>query len=222
MSVPAAPLNVLVLESDRGAADDAVHDLEHAGHVVLRCHDPGAPAFPCRGIVDLSACPLRSDGVDIALTVRVHHRAQPTAHEDGVGCALVHRVPLVVSGPSVPDPYEGYEIRALDRTADLVRACEEVAATELTEHSRVATDALRASREPNDTLASARAVVTRRRGWLLVTITGLESLSPRQKDAAIVRVMAKVREFDPFSKGLDIVVAPNQPARVLSETRQSI
>ena len=134
----------------------------------------------------------------------------------------MHRVPLVVSGPSEPDPFQGYEVRTLDRTADVVRACEEVAATELTEHSRVATDALHASRESNDTLASARAVVTRRRGWLLVTITGLGSLSPRQKDAAIVRVMAKVREFDPFSKGLDIVVTSSEPARELTETRHSI
>lgn len=215
-------LSVMVLESDRGAADDAVHELERAGHVVLRCHDPGAPAFPCRGIVELSACPLRSHGVDVALTVRVRHRAQPTVHEDGAGCALVHRVPLVISGPSVPDPYEGYEVRALDRTADVARACEDVAATALHDHSRVATDALRSSREPDDTLASARAVVTRRSGWLLVTITGLGSLSPRHKDAAVVRVMAKVREFDPFSKGLDIVVTPSQPVRELTETRHSI
>jgi hypothetical protein len=215
-------LNVMVLESDRGAADDAVHDLERAGHVVLRCHDPGAPAFPCRGIVELSACPLRSQGVDVALTARARHRAEPTAHEDGVSCALMHRLPLVVAGPSVPGPYEGHEVRVLDRTADVVRACEEVAAAALPEHSRVATAALRASREPNLALTSARAVVTRRRGWLLVTVTGLGSLLPRQKDAAIVRVMAKVREFDPFAKGIDIVVTPDQPARELRETRQSI
>jgi hypothetical protein len=215
-------LKVMVLESDRGAADDAVHDLERAGHVVLRCHDPGAAAFPCRGIVELSACPLRSHGVDVALTVRAHHRAEPTAHEDGVGCALMHRLPLVVAGPSVPDPYEGHELRVLDRTADVVRACEEVAAAELPEHSRVATEALRASREANDALTSARVVVTRRRGWLLATVTGLGSLFPRQKDAAIVRVMAKVREFDPCAKGIDIVVTPDQPMRAISETRQSI
>jgi hypothetical protein len=215
-------LNVMVLESDRGAADDAVHELERAGHVVLRCHDPGAPAFPCRGIVELSACPVRSHGVDVALTVRARQRAEPTAHEDGVGCALMHRLPLIVAGPSLLDPYEGHEVRVLDRTADIGRACEEVAAAALPEHSRVATDAWRASREPNVALTSARVVVTRRRGWLLVSITGVGSLLPRQKDAAIVRVMAKVREFDPFAKGLDIVVTPGQRAGELSETRQSI
>ena len=43
-------LNIMVLESDRGAADEAARDLTEAGHVVLRCHEPGEPAFPCRGI----------------------------------------------------------------------------------------------------------------------------------------------------------------------------
>lgn len=215
-------LNVMVLESDRGAADNAVHELERAGHVVLRCHDSGAPAFPCRGIVELSACPVRSRGVDVALTVRARHRAEPTAHEDGVGCALMHRLPLIVAGQLVPDPYEGHEVRVLDRTVDVVPACEEVAAAALPEHGRVATDALRASREPDDALTSASVVVTRRRGWLLATVTGLGSLLPHQKDAAIVRVMAKVREFDPFARGIDIVVTPDQPMRAITETRHSI
>ena len=30
-------LNVLVLESERGAADWASHELQQAGHTVLRC-----------------------------------------------------------------------------------------------------------------------------------------------------------------------------------------
>jgi hypothetical protein len=113
-------------------------------------------------------------------------------------------------------------VRVMDRTADIARACEEVVGAALPEHSRVATEALRASREANDALTSARVVVTRRRGWLLATVTGLGSLFPRQKDAAIVRVMAKVREFDPCAKGIDIVVTPDQPMRAISETRQSI
>ncbi len=145
-------LNVMVLESDHGAADAAVRELTDAGHVVLRCHDPDAPAFPCRGLHDKSECPLESHVVDVALTVRSGHRSQPTAHEDGVRCALMHRVPLVVSGESVPDPYEAYEVRALDRGGDVVRACEEVAESELPQHSRIATDAL-----PRRPLARRRA-----------------------------------------------------------------
>jgi hypothetical protein len=51
-------LNIMVLESEHGAADDAIRELTDAGHVVLRYHDPGAPAFPCRGIETMSACPV--------------------------------------------------------------------------------------------------------------------------------------------------------------------
>lgn len=33
----------MVLETDRGAADRAAEELTAAGHVVLRCHERGAP-----------------------------------------------------------------------------------------------------------------------------------------------------------------------------------
>jgi hypothetical protein len=202
-------LNVLVLESDRGAAETVTRDLADAGHVVLRCHDPGAPAFPCRGIVDQSACPLRSHTVDVALAVRSRPRSQPSPDEDGVRCALMHRVPLVVAGPAVLDPYEQFEARVVDRADDVVGACEAVAEAELTRHSRVATDALRASRTPHEALAGARAVVTRRTGRLHVSVGGLDALAPRQRDAAIVRTLGKLREFDSSAKGIDIVLEPS-------------
>jgi hypothetical protein len=206
-------LNVMVLESDPGAAEKAIHALTDAGHVVLRCHDPGAPAFPCRGLIEPSDCPLRSHAVDVAVTVRARHRSEPTTSEGGVTCALMHRIPLVVVGPRVPDPYERRETRVLDGTVDVVRACEDVAAGEMAEHSRVATAALRASRTPSDALERARAAVTRRNGRLLATISGFGALAPRQRDAAIVRVLGKLREFDPFTKGIDVVVE-GQPAPV--------
>ncbi len=198
-------LNIMVLESDRGAADKAVQDLTDAGHVVLRCHEPDAPAFPCRGLEDQSACPLRSHAIDVALTVRSRPRAQPAPHEDGVRCALMHRVPLVVAGPAVLDPYDEYEMRVLDRGDDVVGAIEEVAASELPRHTRIATEALAASRTPNAALAGARASVTRRRGSLLASVSGLDSLTPHQRDAAIVRMLAKLREYDSSARGIDVI-----------------
>jgi len=202
-------LNVLVLESDRGAAEDAARNLADSGHVVLRCHDPGAPAFPCRGIVDQSACPLRTHTVDVAVDVRSRPRSQPTPDEDGVRCSLMHRVPLVVAGPSVLDPYEPFEAAIVDRAGDVVAACEAVAEAELARHGRVATEALRASRTPHDTLADARAVVTRRSGRLRVSLSGLGALAPLQRDAAVVRALGKLREFDSSAKGIDIVLEPS-------------
>jgi hypothetical protein len=191
------PLNVMVLQSERGAADQAALELMDAGHVVLRCHDPGASAFPCRGVEDQSSCPLRSHAVDVAVTVRSRPRSQPAPQEDGVRCALMHHVPLVVAGPAVLDPYEGYEARVLDRDGDVVGACEEVAAAELPHHSRVASEALQ---------TGSRASVTRRHGSLLVSVSGLEGLAPRGREAAVVRMLAKLREFDSTARGIDIVL----------------
>ena len=214
------PLNVMVLESDTGAADNARRALTAAGHEVLSCHEPGARAFPCRGIEDQSKCPLRSHSVDIALTVRTGPRSQPTAQEDGVRCALMHRVPLVVVGPPVLDPFEPFQARVIDPDDDVVAACEEVAASELPRHSRVATDALRASRNTGDGSAAARATVTRRRGCLLASVSGLDALAPRQQDAAIVRMMAKLREYDSSARGIDVTFK-RQSVSTATDTRHS-
>jgi hypothetical protein len=218
-----APLNVIVMESERHAADEAVRELTEAGHVVLRCHDAGAATFPCRGLENRSDCPLHSHAVDVALTVRSRPRSQPTATEDGVRCALMARLPVVVAGPAVLDPFERYGARVIDRTYDVVDACADVARGESVEHSRVATEALRAARVPNEILHAARTTVTRRRGGLLASITGLGGLAPRQRDAAIVRMMGKLREFDSSARVIDVVDVGSQSssAAVRSGIRHS-
>jgi monomeric isocitrate dehydrogenase len=109
----------------------------------------------------------------------------------------MQHVPLVVAGSAVLDPYEGYEARVLDRDGDVVRACEEVAAAEMPRHSRVASDSVQ---------TGARASVTRRRGSLLVSVSGLDDLEPRRREAAVVRMLAKLREFDTTARGIDIVL----------------
>jgi hypothetical protein len=121
-------LNIMVLESERGAADKATRELSGAGHVVLRCHDGGRPEFPCRGVLDASTCPLRSHVVDVAVTVRSAVSPRPSASEDGVQCALMNGVPLVVAGSRALDPYDGFATRVVGRDDDVVAACEEAAA----------------------------------------------------------------------------------------------
>src|SRR5690242_16358946 len=106
-------LNVLVVENEPGAADAATAELRTAGHAVLSCHEAGVGAFPCKGVAEPNACPLRSQAVDVALVVRAGRRAQPNALEDGARCALVHRIPLVVAGDVVLDPYDEYATRTL-------------------------------------------------------------------------------------------------------------
>jgi hypothetical protein len=87
----------------------------------------------------------------------------------------MHRLPLVVAGPPVCDPFDEFETRVVDPAGDVV-GCEQVAYGVLANHSRIATDALRSSRAPSAGLMNARVVVTRRRGSLLATVRGLVGL----------------------------------------------
>ena len=121
-----AKLNVLVLESERGAAAAAREELETAGHTVLRCHEPGAAAFPCNALVKGQHCPLDAAIVDVALDVRSRPRSQPAPQEDGVVCALRQHIPVVIAASAVLNPYDGYAV-VLDRTFDVVDACERAA-----------------------------------------------------------------------------------------------
>jgi hypothetical protein len=43
--------------------------------------------------------------------------------------------------------------------------------------------------------------------WV-VSVSGLEGLVPRQRDAVVVRMMAKLRKLDSTARGIDIVLAP--------------
>ena len=88
------PLQVLLLESHPFEGAEAEAALAAAGHEVVRCHGPSSDGFPCAGLVDRAACPLRA-GVDVAVDVRRARDGDPTALEDGVGCALRGGVPVV-------------------------------------------------------------------------------------------------------------------------------
>jgi hypothetical protein len=192
-------LNVMVIENESGASDVAEQELR-AGHTVLTCHEPDHGPFPCNGVADPSACPLRSHPVDVALLVRAGHRAQPTAAEDGARCALVHRVPLVVAGDPVLDPYDEFATRTLGRTYNVVDACELAATEPIETLSRRATAVLHEVAGPS----GARAEVTRRDGRLRVRVVGNETLTPPEASRAAVRIAMALRELDPFAAGIDV------------------
>jgi hypothetical protein len=97
-------LDVLVLESERGAARKAEAALTAAGHRVHRCHEVGDRGFPCLGLTEPAGCPL-DRSIDVALVVRSHVDPKPTPLEDGVSCAIRAGVPLVEDGPDLYDPY---------------------------------------------------------------------------------------------------------------------
>jgi hypothetical protein len=203
MTSSAGSLNVMVLESESGAADEAKRELAEAGHVVLQCHDSDSPAFPCRGLVDAATCPLQSHVVDVALAVRLGVASQPLPAEDGARCALMSRVPLVVAGAAVLDPYAGFETRVLDRTCDVVAAVEEAAVAELPEHARraEAVIATTVSAYPSE---APRVSVVRRDGGLRVHVDGLDHWTPAEQQAAIVRIAGALRAYDRSARTIDI------------------
>ena len=117
-------MRVLVVESDRRAADEAITDLQAAGHRVVRCHEADLPAFPCNALCDQGSCPLETkERVDVVLDFRAHPYPKPTSFEDGVSCALRHHVPLVVAGTSALNPFDKWTTVIADGH-NAVEACE--------------------------------------------------------------------------------------------------
>jgi hypothetical protein len=198
-------LNVMVLESEHGAADVATRELRAAGHTVLTCHEPGTAPFPCRGVIEASTCPLRSHDIDVALVVRDGTRPQPTLDEDGVRCALVQRVPLVVSGSRVLDPYDEFATRAIDASDDVVAACQQAADAPIQTLGRRATEVL-AEVLGTSADSAPRAEVTRRSGRLDVHVLRGEAMSKKERSQAAVRIAMALRELDPFAAGIDVAV----------------
>jgi hypothetical protein len=202
-------MRVLVVETDAGAADEAIARLEAAGHEVARCHEHGERhAFPCAGLTPDGMCPLRGEGVDVALTVRARPMPSPAALEDGAACALRANVPLVVTGQTVWNPFVQVPGVTVAH-GDVVAACEAAADGPLARHDVVALEALRASllqsgvdaRDVDDT----DVTVTRTRAGLHVTLDVPAGVPKKSIAFATTRVMSAVRALDHAAPVIDVV-----------------
>jgi len=197
-------LNVLVTESERGAADEATATLERAGHRVLRCHRPGASAFPCKALVPGEQCPLDETEIDVALAVRSRPRSQPAPQEDGVTCALRRHIPLVVAGSPILDPFDEYATGVVERGGDIVDAVVRAASAPLPQHTEAAARTLRVVLDRREIRASPVVAVVRDGGVLRVDVTGAEHLDRATRAMAAVRMTAAVREIDTTARGIDV------------------
>lgn len=119
-------LDVLVIESHRGAGDAAARNLDAAGHRVHRCHDHDSSGFPCRGVIDPEACPL-DHAADVALLVRRPGTFHPTPLEQGVSCAIRADVPVVQLGNGVASPFGDWLAARIDEDAESATAAEAAA-----------------------------------------------------------------------------------------------
>ena len=201
-----APMHVLVVESERRAADRAVEELEQAGHVVARCTEPLAPAFPCAALRN-GECPLdAAQPIDVVLDVRRHPSSQPAPGEVGVSSALQRHVPLVVAGGTALNPFAEWATEIQSEPFDVVPACERAAQRLLTPHTRVAALAVRDVLDARGfEHVSALTAVYRRGGRLDVHVRAPSDLPREAKAMASVRIVAAVRELDCHARGIDVV-----------------
>jgi len=173
---------------------------------VFTCHESGGAAFPCRGVVHASSCPLRSHEVDVALVVRSQNHTQPTLREDGARCALVNRVPLVVAGTPALDPFDDYATRTIDRTYDVVETCEQAAQAPIESLGRRAREVTAETLHLPASAPRPRVEVTRRSGRLHVLVRDGSALMKQERARVGVRIAMALREIDPFAAGIDIAI----------------
>lgn len=195
-------MRILVTETDAEAAVPAERQLVAAGHEVVRCRADDGPAFPCAGL-EPGGCPIEG-GIDVALTVRAGGSDQPSPREDGVVCALRRHVPLVVAGPSGPNPFEGWATVTVDE-ADLVAACEAAAAADVERLSAVARDeAVRALERRGHEAAGVDVITLRSAHRLKVEVAMPEAVSDREADAVAVAVADRLRAVEPTIAVIDV------------------
>jgi hypothetical protein len=199
-------MDVLVLESEPGAADAAIEALEAADHRVLRCHERGARAFPCRGLVP-GSCPLERDAVQVVLTVRGHTFPRPSPLEDGVTCALRRRLPVVMTGSTALNPFAGFRVVDAARR-DVVAACEDAATGPQVDHEAVATRVLDETLRRAGTEAGGNCEVRRRGDGIDVRLTVPPGTDARTRAMAGVRVVGALRAFDSHTPRIDVGFAP--------------
>ncbi len=181
-------MRVLLLDT---TPDTRVADvLLASGHDLVRCSEPGRPAFPCAGLE--GACPL--DGtVDVTLVVHDRPTTEIATGEVGAVCSLRDAVPLVLAGNGASSPFLCRCDAVAVSVDDVPAACERaVAAAE-----RRASDDVTAS-------AGTPAAVTRRGDAVKVLLAaGATSRHTVRAHQAAARLFPSARTID-VATGADL------------------
>jgi len=114
---------VLVVGNEDWAIEQAAEVLDAAGHVVLRCHDPGEPSFPCNALRTNRTCPLTA-GFDVVLDMRGRPApaGAPTPGEMGVVCGIAHGASLLIGGLSNGNPFAPWADGLIELAGDIPSA----------------------------------------------------------------------------------------------------
>ena len=199
-------MRVLVVESDRGAAAQAVTDLQSAGHRVVRCHENDLPAFPCNALCDKGTCPIESEqGVDVVLDYRGRPYPKPTALEDGVSCALRHHIPLVVAGTSALNPYDKWTTAIADED-DVVAVCESAVAMPIERLAEPARAEVRRRLADQPELADQADVIVHRSNGQLDATISLPGEIDETDGSLAVAVAGVLRAHDRFASRVNVAV----------------
>jgi len=217
-------MRVLVVESDRRAADGAVAELRGAGHHVMRCHETDLPAFPCNALCDLGQCPLEEDaGIDVVVDFRTRPYPRPTPYEDGVSCALRPHVPLVVAGTSALNPFARWTSAIAASDDEVVEACEramEVPIEHLAAPAR--TEVQRRLRLQPGVAEVSDVVVRRSKGGQLDAIVLLPDEADEIEDELAVAVADVLRAHDRFAPRVNVAVERHPRRELISSGRSSL
>lgn len=198
-------VRVMVTETTLGASELVADQLRAAGHEVVGCHTPGAPAFPCTGMAD-GPCPIAT-GIDVAVTVRRRPQSSPAPAEDGVLCALRARVPVVIAGQTLFQPFSGFDAVEVSGDADVVAAVEAAARDRRPQHEAVAARVLQSTLEIAGETDPADVRVTRSRDGLAVELRVASTVPREVQSRASVRVVGALREFDRNAPRIDVSFA---------------
>ena len=200
-------MRVLVVESDRHAAANAVTDLQAAGHHVVRCHEQDLPAFPCNALCD-GECPIDADaGVDVVVDYRSRPYPRPTAYEDGVTCALRHHIPLVVAGTSALNPFDKWATAIATRDDDIVATCERATQMPLERLAEPARAEVRRRLRLQPAVAeTADVVVYRSKGGQLDAVVRVLDEAAEMDDELAVAVAGVLRAHDRFAPRVNVAV----------------
>ena len=197
-------MRVLMLESHRGIANDAVAEMTEAGYTIVRC-DTSDRRVPCRGLAAGGECPL-DEYVDVAVLVQ----EIGTCHvEHGAVCAARSRVPVIEvdrADIALRLPIASWTATAAPRLLDeCERAAHDGSAhAEAVEGRLVELGVVTPAEldQPDGTVAIA---VTRGANRLRLTVDLADSMRDRQTE--IVRAATQaLRDFDRQPAVIDVAV----------------